>query len=486
VEPETGGSERIGVLVVAYNAASTLAAVLDRLPQTFRSKVAEVLVCDDASSDCTYLVGLEYQKECDLPLTIIRRPQNLAYGGNQKAAYRWAIEHDLDIVVLLHGDGQYAPEVIEDLIEPFESKHCDAVMGSRMMELGSARMGAMPLYKYLGNRVLSKFSNSMAGLNLTEWHSGYRAYRVDALTDIPFEQNSDGFDFDTEIILQLHEAGKSIVEVPIPTYYGNEICYVNGLRYAKDVVSDVLRYRLHKIGFGSGELAFAEDGYELKLSSNSSHNKLLEWLREGPPKRILDLGCSNGRLAELLRLSGHFVVGVDSVKLDGVAARVDSFIEADLNEGLPAEVGSDFDVVLGADILEHVYDPAQLLKQAQGVLSPRGVVMVSVPNFAHWYARLRVLWGRFDYERRGIFDAGHIRFFTRHSLERTAEAAGLRVRRRSITGLPVEVTERGGPAPRWLLKTLSAFDHAGMAVAPTLFAYQLVFEFEPSHTGRRR
>ena len=87
----------------------------------------------------------------------------------------------------------------------------------------------MPLYKFVGNRILTRSRTRWSGIELSEWHSGYRAYRVDALADIPFERNSDGFDFDTEIILQLHEAGKPIVEVPIPTYYGDEICYVNGL-----------------------------------------------------------------------------------------------------------------------------------------------------------------------------------------------------------------------------------------------------------------
>jgi glycosyltransferase involved in cell wall biosynthesis len=473
-------TERIGVVVVAFNAASTLHTVLDRLPKSFRQRVAEVVVCDDASSDCTYLVGMEYQKQTDLPLTVIRRPQNLGYGGNQKAAYRWAIEHDLDIVVLLHGDGQYAPEVIEDLITPFENEGCDAVFGSRMMELGSARMGGMPLYKYVGNRILSKFSNAATGLDLTEWHSGYRAYRVDALEEIPFESNSDGFDFDTEIILQLLEAGKHIVEVPIPTYYGDELCNVNGMRYAKDVVLDVLRYRLHKVGFGSGEMAFADEAYELKVASDSSHKKLMQWLNEGPPKRVLDLGCSDGRLGEQIRLSGHTVIGVDSMKLDGVGDRLDGFVEADLNQGLPAEVGTNFDVVVGADVFEHLVDPAALLTQLHNVLGPRGVVMVSIPNVAHWYPRLRVMFGRFDYERRGIFDSGHLRFFTRSSFERTARGAGMRVRRRSVSGLPLEVAERGGPAPSWAIKVISGLDHLGTALSPTLFAYQLLFELEPA------
>ena len=105
-----------------------------------------------------------------------------------------------------------------------------------MMEKGGARRGGMPLYKFVGNRILTTFQNTVMGTDLTEWHSGYRAYRVAALAEIPFEQNHDGFDFDTQIIIQLVESGKRIVEVPIPTYYGDEICYVNGMGYARDVV----------------------------------------------------------------------------------------------------------------------------------------------------------------------------------------------------------------------------------------------------------
>ena len=205
---DTGGV-RIGVLIVAYNAASTLASVLDRLPTSFRSRVDHVLICDDASEDDTYTIGLDYQAIADMPVTVVRHAENLGYGGNQKAGYRWALDHQLDVVVLLHGDGQYAPEVIERLIEPLEDGRADAVFGSRLMTPGAARSGGMPIYKYLGNRILTRYENAMAGTNLTEWHSGYRAYRVDALGEIPFERNSDGFDFDTEIIVQLHEAGTS-------------------------------------------------------------------------------------------------------------------------------------------------------------------------------------------------------------------------------------------------------------------------------------
>ncbi len=246
------GYPRIGILVVAYNAASTLRATLDRVPVGFRDRIAEVLVLDDASGDDTFAQGLAWAERADTPSTlVVRHARNLGYGGNQKAGYRLAVERGLDIVVLLHGDGQYAPELLPEMVAPLVAGECDAVMGSRMMVRGAARRGGMPLYKLVGNRVLTWVENVLLGVRLSEFHSGYRAYRVGALAEVPFERSSDGFDFDTQIIVQLLHAGKRIVEIPIPTFYGDEICYVNGLRYARDVVRDVVAYRLAMRGFGS-------------------------------------------------------------------------------------------------------------------------------------------------------------------------------------------------------------------------------------------
>ena len=136
---------------------------LGRLPESFASTVDHVMVCDDASTDDTYEVGLAVQESSPLPITVVRHEHNLGYGGNQKAGYAWAIEHGLDIVVLLHGDGQYAPEVIERLVEPLARGEADAVFGSRMMVKGQARAGGMPVYKYVGNRILTTFQNRVTG-----------------------------------------------------------------------------------------------------------------------------------------------------------------------------------------------------------------------------------------------------------------------------------------------------------------------------------
>ena len=136
---------KIGILVVAYNAESTLASVLDRVPKSFRPRISKVFVCDDASGDSTYLVGLGLQQVVDdMPLQITRHPKNLGYGGNQKAGYRMAIDEDLDIIVMLHGDGQYAPECLPQIVAPLERGEADAVFGSRMMEAGAARKGECP------------------------------------------------------------------------------------------------------------------------------------------------------------------------------------------------------------------------------------------------------------------------------------------------------------------------------------------------------
>lgn len=488
---------KIGVLVVAYNAEDHLAQTLDRIPNDFIDQISAVLVSDDASKDKTYEVGLGYGESgsanaATLPLEITRRPVNLGYGGNQKAGYRWAIDNGLDIVVMLHGDGQYAPEFLPEIVQPLLRGEADAVFGSRMMEPGQALAGGMPRYKYYGNRILSTYQNALAGTDFTEWHSGYRAYAVAALANIPFSQNSDGFDFDTEIIVQLVESGARIAELPIPTYYGDEICHVNGMAYAWDVTKLVSRYRLHKMGFGSGDLTFASEPYEMKASVDSSHGRLINWMANRPPSRVLDLGCSSGALGQRLRGLGHHVTGVDVERIDGVEDRLDVFVQHDLDQGLPDGLDDDYDIVLCADVIEHVRDPEALLTAARARIAPRGALLASVPNFGHWYPRARVGLGLFGYDRRGILDATHIRFFTRRSFEHLISRAGFAVARRDATGLPLEVADRGSEQPvdgspageqaavSGKLGAVRAIDSALVRLRPQLFGYQFLYELVPT------
>jgi glycosyltransferase involved in cell wall biosynthesis len=239
-------SPRIGILVVAYNAETTLRSVIQRIPSSIMSKIEEIFVFDDASSDATLAVGKELEKEDfhEGKLSIYRNEVNQMYGGNQRIGYQHAIRRGLDIVVLLHGDGQYAPEVMQQLLTPLERGEAEMVMGSRMMVRGAARRGNMPLYKYVGNKILTGIENTLAGTDLSEFHSGYRAYSVQALRSIPLDSMTTNWHFDTQIILEFLKRGQRIAEVPIPTYYGDEICRVNGIPYAMHCVHETLMYAL--------------------------------------------------------------------------------------------------------------------------------------------------------------------------------------------------------------------------------------------------
>jgi glycosyltransferase involved in cell wall biosynthesis len=464
-----GAPKRIGIIVVAYNAVSTLAKVLDRIPLDFIPRITQILVCDDASEDETYLVGLGY-KQVDgrrLPLEVLRNPLNVGYGGNQKIGYTWAIEHDLDIVVLLHADGQYAPELLPEIVAPLERGEADAVFGSRMMTPGGARKGGMPIYKLIGNKVLSTIENRLAGAELSEWHSGYRAYSVAALRDLPFLDNADGYHFDTQIIIQFHEAGKRIMEIPIPTYYGDEISYVNGPRYAVDIVKDVVRYRAHKMGIGRGDSAFATPLYEPKPGADSATGRMLTWLSSAPAGRVLVLGVESELVGAELRGAGHDVVVLVDPSPAVERATGDAVHVADLDDGVPDAAGTGFDVVVAVDALGRVRDCSHLLAELQRVLVPGGRLVASVPNFGHWYPRARVLTGRWHYDARGLLDEGQVHFFTRDEVTRRLADAGFEPRRREAVGLP-----RGADGAR----AIGVIDGIGLTVRPTLFAYQYLYE----------
>ncbi|HNO39407.1 MAG TPA: glycosyltransferase family 2 protein, partial [Marmoricola sp.] len=157
MDMESSQAARIMVLVVAYNASSTLEETLERIPNQFRSRIDEIVVADDASSDDTFARGTAWRdRNPGVNTTVIRHLANRGYGGNQKSGYRRAIDQGFDVVVLLHADGQYAPECIESLVDPVLNGEADAVFGSRMMEPGAARRGGMPFYKYIGNKILTR------------------------------------------------------------------------------------------------------------------------------------------------------------------------------------------------------------------------------------------------------------------------------------------------------------------------------------------
>ncbi len=249
-----------------------------------------------------------------------------------------------------------------------------------------------------------------------------------------------------------------------------------------------LRYRLHKMGFGTGSTAFNSLAYEVKVEENSSHDSLLRWLREFPPGGILDVGCSDGRFGQLLERMGHTVTGVDIQASPGVEQRISHFVRANLEQGLSQHFEKEsFDVVVLADVLEHVRSPEMLLREARALVKPGGSILVSIPNIGHWYGRLKVGLGLFSYDRRGLFDSGHLRFFTRVNFQRIVAVEQLEITRFGATSTPiVNVLSRAmRPTGQSSLseavvpsasKALAGISAGAIRFWPTLFGYQLLFE----------
>jgi 2-polyprenyl-3-methyl-5-hydroxy-6-metoxy-1,4-benzoquinol methylase len=419
---------------------------------------------------------------------VVKHQKNLGYGGNQKAGYRYFIEKGFDIVVLLHGDGQYAPEILSQLYAPIVEGKADAVFGSRMMKTwGGPLKGGMPLYKYAGNRILTTLENRALGMNLTEFHSGYRAYSLHALRQIDFSRMTDDFHFDTEIIIKLNHQHFRIAEVPIPTYYGTEICYVNGMRYARDVVRAVRRYRRTR---NSIECApeFAEYfvHYPIKHMAHSSHSYALRAVGSG--REVLDIGCGKGFFAEELSKRGCRVAGVDCVPASAVSTAVSPYFETDLDAGLAhlrqALGGRRFDCVLFMDVLEHQRNPDRLLEEACEFLAPGGLVLVSVPNVANLTVRLMLLAGRFTYAERGILDRTHLRFYTHRTARALLRRSGYEILREMTTVMPVELAlglRETGFAARVLNRLLAPLTW----LMPSLFGYQIMLIAKPSPSPGR-
>jgi glycosyltransferase involved in cell wall biosynthesis/trans-aconitate methyltransferase len=480
---------KIAVFIVAYNARKTIGAVLDRIPTEMWEKLSEVYVFDDASQDETARTASEYEGPYKDRVTVFGNQVNLGYGGNQKRGYRYAMEQNYDVVVLLHGDGQYAPECMGDLIEPIVKGEAQAVFGSRMMTKGAALKGGMPLYKLVGNKILSAFQNFLLPDTLTEFHSGYRAYYVPELKKLPLLNNTNDFHFDTEIIIQLMEVGAEIKEVPIPTYYGDEICHVDGIRYAWDVFKTTLAYKLHKKGLIYDRRFDLRTGskYTYKRNRYSSHEQILAMIPtqtnpderdkgEGALPTILDVGCGSGLLSRAMATKGYSITGIDAYDSKEAAAVCDSFIKADLDQGLTKIVANTWDCIVFADVLEHVREPEKLLLQANSLLTPNGVVIASTGNVAHFLIRIMLLFGRFHYTERGILDRTHVRLFTVRSFKKLFDDCSYDIVKVSYCPIPFENVFPGHDK---ITDFLSWVYMLPVKLWASLFCYQTIIEARP-------
>lgn len=467
-----GRKARVLVFVIAYHAENTLTKVLERIPNAFLEQLdCEVLVVDDASSDRTFEIGCEYRDaHPEMKLTVLRNEFNQGYGGNQKVGYAFAISQGFDFVAMVHGDGQYAPEALPTLVEPLLEGRADAVFGSRMMTRFGALEGGMPLYKFAGNKVLTTCQNLLLGTALSEFHSGYRLYSVAALTKIPFRLNSNDFHFDTEIIIQLVNASFKIVELPIPTYYGDEICRVNGMKYAKDVMIATAQNALHRAGLlYQRRFDTAEENnlhYDLKLGYASSHQFALDAVASGA--KVLDIGSGPGGVASELLAKGCDVSVVDQfAPPPGAPKQIDVHVQ-DLNAPPAFDIHADY--ILMLDVIEHLASPEKFLEALRKKFDSRPRTLVlTTPNVAFIVQRVMLALGQFNYGKSGILDRTHTRLFTFRSIEQLLKDAGFRIK--ELRGVPAPFPKVVGTGV--LGKLMIGGNLAAIALSKTLFSYQI-------------
>ncbi len=247
--------KKVVAVMPAYEAEMTLLETYQEIPQEV---VDEVVLVDDHSSDAT----VEIARNLDLHLHV--HEKNRGYGANQKTCYRIALESGADIVVMLHPDYQYSPKLVTAMASMIASGHFDVVLGSRILGIG-ALQGGMPYYKYVSNRVLTLIENILLGAKLSEYHTGYRAFARQVLTDLPLEENSDDFVFDNQMLVQAIYRGYSIGEISCPTRYFPEASSISFRRsciYGFGVLGTALRFRLEKWGLMRSRM-FSDGGKRL-------------------------------------------------------------------------------------------------------------------------------------------------------------------------------------------------------------------------------
>jgi glycosyltransferase involved in cell wall biosynthesis len=402
------GSRRLLIFIVAYNADRTLEEVLDRIPESVWAHGTRVLIIDDASQDRTFEVGLEYERRHPgRDIEVLFNPVNQGYGGNQKLGYQYAIDHGFDAVALLHGDGQYAPEKLAELAQPVLDGEADAVMGTRMVSPAARRHAALQLPatgSRRGCRTGCSASDVRVHLATGFLGRGLR-HPFSSTRRLPLRYR--------DLIQLLGAVGSSD---PIPVYYGDEICHVNGIAYAWNVIRTTVSSRVHDLGIlyqRKYDLRSPAEIYGLKLGYRSSHSMAIDRVPAG--ERVLDLGCGRGLLAAELAKKGCIVHGVDNLERRAAP----SASPHDLDQGPRVDLR-----LRRRAAARHPRAPAlaggllAALRACRGRPAP---ILISVPNIAFLPLRLRLL-GGFEYGREGILD------LTTAACSRSARSSGCSTR----------------------------------------------------------
>ncbi len=238
--------KNILIFIPAYNVEKKIYSVIERIPiKIFENKI-KILIINDNSNDKTEIEINRIINDFNYDFELIKNSKQLGYGGTQKLAFDYAIDNNFNYLVMVHGDGQYAPEELPKFIKEYEDDSLDAVFGSRMMSYKDAIKGGMPIYKFLGNIFLTLIQNLILRSKISEFHSGYRSFNVNSLKKINYKEKANYYHFDTEIIIEILKNNLKLKEIKIPTHYGDEVSHLKSIPYGINVLYTTIKSKLKK------------------------------------------------------------------------------------------------------------------------------------------------------------------------------------------------------------------------------------------------
>lgn len=463
----------------------------------------EFLLIDDASSENvgdrvrTFIEANAWSR-----FHVIRNHRHQGLGGNQKVGFRYAIRENFDVVVPIFGNQDVSVSATKRLLDAFVvSVDTDAVVGRLLSR--ECRSWTSPRHRFHHwlSDLLAMLHNSLTGADLAQWHSPYKAYRTRALKQVAFELNTNEPHFDMEVLLQLLDKERRIMEVALPCRQDVDLPDVRRIKSVRDVLKSSLKYRLQRYNLFYDvrfhpDIVFSawQEGrcdpplYSEKFDVWSPHSFICRHPTLIPPlANVLDIGCSLGYVARQLTIEKKCrVTGVDQLPKSRLHDRPFEYhqldIESEFNRLKEMMEQTPFDVILMLDVLEHLAVPERFLLQLHRVRYPKPPIFIfSTGNVSFFVVRLMLMLGYFNYGRKGILDITHKRLFSVRTFKNLFDQTGFIILDR--LGFPAPYRALGFPPG--LCRTLESLNRALLKLRPSLFAYQTMIIAAPLESPER-
>lgn len=466
---------QIALMITVKNVGRDIENIILRIPTKITNYLKEIYIIDDSSTDDTYQQSIAVRNKFKRAnIFVCKTPHAMGYGGVQKIGFIYALNNGFDFMITLDGNEDHPPEYLPKLIASIEEHDADLFFASRITEFSLLRGNFRFSHIWLSSRIVTWCVRKLSNVNFYCLDIGYRVMRIEILKNIPFQLNANDFKFNTDIFFQLLSSGTQIVEQRFPM--GNEINYHHKEELLRRWyrLKAAIKYQLFRMGLFYNPLLdfnlFNQDNYYLKKAHNSLHQYIIR--QNFSDKIIADLGSSKGYISNLIAKTAKEVIAIDFNKQKSKNNRV-SFQSLELDEDFDAQLGfNKFDTVLALDIIEHLKEPEAAVQKISKILKPGGKIFASTGNISFIIIRIMLLFGFFNYGKRGILDLSHRRLFTIYTFKKLFMTYGFEIVRVKGFGPPI----RDLISDRWPFVWIDALFSFLATLMPKLFSYSFLLE----------